>query len=364
MAQPILAVEGIAAFFTALAAVATAWMAVSTRTLARATKISVDTAENAFEREKDALLPVLQLSWQLAEGTDPRGEHPFSLSVQNVGGGPAFIREITVRNEVNRPGVYQNPLRRATVPPGHSTSEEFDREPGHILVGPRLSSVSLWYQDVYDRWYRSRLLFRYEQTTDGSVCKAVPLFDEFSRLSGPPPYVWDTVRDPRPANYVGLAEGGRCIPWNPLDVGQEWHTLGALATARSVELAGADVCGGKRLVIKDMSFWLDTAWPQFAIQVKGCRPLALVVRSTGFENPSAKDVTVLTPDQFPKAWTGSLPPPLPSELPDLDWNQFGLALGPRASDQLWALYHTIRQAVSERIAGPPQTGSAKPPRSS
>lgn len=350
-------VPAVAAPFTALAAVATAMMAASTKRLARATKASVDTADKAFEREKDALLPVIQLNWNFAAGTNARGERPFCLFVHNVGVGPAFIREITVRNEVNRPALYRNRLRRATLPAGDSSAAEVDREPGYVFTGPRLSSVSVWYQDVYDRWYRSRLLFRYEQLESDATHPVVPLFEEFARLSGPPPYAWDTVRDLRPANYVGLAEAGRCIPWNPLSVGEEWHTLEAGAKAQSVELPGQALCGGKPLIIKDMGFWLDTAWPQFTIEVRGCRPLALVVRSTGFDNPSPKDVTVLRTDQFPKAWTDSSVTPLSPDLPDLDWKLFGLTLGPRAQEQLWDLYETIWRAVAERVASPPPAGS-------
>jgi hypothetical protein len=346
----------IAALFTALAAGATTWMAVSTGNLARATKTSVDTAERAFEREKDALLPMLQMTWALAEEADASDRQPFVLTVTNAGVGPAFIREITVRNEVNRPAVYRSPLRRAVVPSGHRQSAELDREPGYSLAGPRLSSISLWYQDVYDRWYRSRLLFRYERSTQTLVDHVVLLFLEYDRLTSPPPYAWDTLRDPRPPNYVGLAEGGRCIPWNPIQVGEEWHTLAALAKAQSIEVAGHAVCGRRLLRVKDMGFWLDTAWPQFTVEVRGHRPWVLGVRSIGFRNPSAQDVTVLTTDEFPRGWTGSLPAPLSPGLPDQDWNQFGLVLGPGASQQLWDLYQTIWRAVEARIAAPPKPG--------
>lgn len=350
-------VEAVAAFFTALAAVATWRMALSTKGLATATQSSVKTADKAFEREKDALLPVLQLTWSLDEETTARDNVPFHLTVNNVGVGPAFIREITVRNEVNRPAVYQSALRRAIVPPGEFRDGEVERDPGYVIAGSRLSSVSVWYQDVYERWYRSRLLFRYEQSAQGAAKKVVRLFEEFSRLSDPPPYAWDTGRDPRPANYVGLAEAGRCIPWNPSQVGQEWHTLEALAIARSIELLGQAVCGGRALAIKDMGFWLDTAWPQFTIEVNDHFPLALVVRSIGSNTPSPKDITVLATGQFPSDWFASLPAHLPPGLPDLDWSQFGLLLGPKAQDQLWDLYQTIRLAVEERIATPLQVGS-------
>lgn len=341
---------------TVLAAAATTWMAVSTRKLARATQASVKTAEQAFEREKDGLLPVLQLDWALADETDSRGGHPFRLSLKNVGPGPAFVREITVRNEVNRPAVYRSRLHHALIPPGHGARDLLEREPGYALEGPRLSSVSVWYQDVYDRWYRSRLLFRYERTEQDPVAKVEPLFVERESLTSSPSYAWNTVRDPQPPNYVGLAECGRCIPWNPVQVGEEWHTLQALAQARSVKLPGQAVCGQRLLAVKDMGFWLDTAWPQFTVEVNGHRPWVLAVRSIGLREPSAQDIMVLTTAEFPRGWTASLPAPLPSGLPDLDWEQFGLVLGPGAPQQLWALYQTIWHAVEARIAGPPSLG--------
>ena len=346
----------LAALFTALAAIATAWMAVSTNKLATTTKASVAMAEKAFEREKDGLLPLLQLTWTVAEETDGRGEHPFELVMKNVGVGPAFVREITVRNEVNRPAVYHSPLRRATISPGEIQRGVLDKEPGYLLAGPRFSSVSVWYQDVYDRWYRSRILFLYDYSMSESVDTVIALFEELHRPSDKPPYSWDTVSDPCPPNYVGLAEHGRCIPWNPLQVGEEWHTLDARARAQSIVLAAHPVAGRQSIAVRDMGFWSDSAWPQFTIQVGRCLPVALVVRPTGTRNPSAKDITALTTEIFPRAWSTSLPPPVSPDLPDLDWNHHGLVLGPRLQEELWELYLAIWRAVEGRIVARPPSG--------
>lgn len=245
---------------------------------------------------------------------------------------------------------HQNRLRRAIVPPGDSRADVVEPEPGYTLSGPRLSSVSVWYQDVYDRWYRSRLLFRYERSTEEAMHEVVPLFEEFTRIPGPPPYSWDTIQVPRPPNYVGLAEGGRCIPWNPLEVGHEWHTLDSFEKAKSVVLPGNDTTRHEALTVADMGFWLETAWPQFVIQVGGRPPLVLTPQSTGFANPSPEQITVLATELYPRAWTDRLPGPLPPKLPDLDWRRFGLALGPRAKEQLWELYQAIWIAIQDRIA--------------
>lgn len=349
--------QNVAILITAVAAVATTYMAIATRRmgdatkqLATATENSVTTATLSLEREKDSLMPLLDLTWTIEPEKSVHGRYPFRFGVRNVGSGPAFIHEITVRNEVNRFDVYHCRLRRAILAPGVEMTDAIEPEAQYVLTPPRWSSVSVWYRDVYDRWYRSRLLLRYEQpAVDGPSASVTMLTREFRRVPGAPPFAWETAAQPEPDRPISLAEGGRCIPFNPLVSDEEWHSLTVAENIRQIGLPGDAVTGGEPIAIQGMGFWFENAWPQFVIQLGKHNPFVLGLGIDGLANRSPRDIRVVFTDQYPRAWARNLILPLPPDVDQLDWASFGLAVSPSVHSELFSLYNRLYVATRNTI---------------
>jgi hypothetical protein len=261
---------------SALAAGFTAWMAFETRRLARATEQSVQAENESVRRQQDALMPILDLEWAVIPSAEGGLPHTFTLTVTNKGAGPAFAREITVRREVNHFELYRQPLRRAIITPGETVEGLC---PPALTTRPapgRLSSVSVWYQDVYDRWYRSRLVLRYAQTHgDETVSAVVVLHREFLRDVTAPTFTWESLANPAPVNRVTLAEGGTLVPYDPTVAEDIWHTVRARTIAQSVVVGPGPLSGGIAIHVRDLGFWWESPYPQFVLQVGAHQPFVV-----------------------------------------------------------------------------------------
>ena len=162
-------------------------MIVELRKSIQATERSARATEESVERMKDEHMPYLALDITGTTGG-------FVLFVRNVGTGLARIRLATVRTDVKIESVLDEPISywdcRSDNPDlakgkvrlvdfviaagdEHSfllaSSQQFNRDGQHDY----LSSLSLFYEDVYKRLYRSRLLYQHKRSNDTYVIRTV-----------------------------------------------------------------------------------------------------------------------------------------------------------------------------------------------
>jgi len=161
----------------ALGTLAMAWysrrMIVESRRSIEAALRSAQATEESAQRMKDGLMPQLALDISGATGG-------YALYVRNVGTGLARIRLVTIRTDVkiecaigdpisywdcrsDNPDLAKGKVRLIdfVIAAGDEftfllgSGQEFSRDSQHDY----LSSVSLFYEDVYKRLYRTRLLY-------------------------------------------------------------------------------------------------------------------------------------------------------------------------------------------------------------
>ncbi|MCL6633233.1 MAG: hypothetical protein K6T63_11455 [Alicyclobacillus herbarius] len=175
----------------ALGTLAMAWysrrMIGESRKSIQASERSARATEESVERMKDELMPYLALDIKEATGG-------FVLFVRNVGAGLARIRLATVRTDVKVESVLDEPISYWECRSGNpnltrgkvrlvdfviaagdeysfhlACSQQFNPDGQHNY----LSSLSLFYEDVYKRLYRSRLLYQYKSWNGSYVIRSV-----------------------------------------------------------------------------------------------------------------------------------------------------------------------------------------------
>lgn len=338
-----------------VAAGVTAWMAISTRQMAQATNKSVKVTETALDLErqtldhaKDALMPILDLAVDLSplpiSSFNPLGK----LVMTNHGVGPALVREVTFRNEVYPSFVYQAPERHSTVTPSASVSLRltpnvhfsFDSEdPGTNY----LSSISVWYEDVYGRAYRSRLVFQYVCSDSGDI-SVIPLDREFDRPREIPAIIYAGMA-PYPPGAAWMCEGGRVIP--QFDLNLALVRLDAIGRIASDLLPECLATQGLAYYVRDWGFWLDTNRPQWTIEIPGHPQFILGQAPTAA--PDALHTFVMAKPRFESLKANGLvgdPIPLGSDL-----KLFGLVNSTETVQLLEAMYDSTLTEVLSRLGG-------------
>ncbi len=180
----------------------TAWMAYSTKQMARQTKDSVAVERDAMDRAKDSLMPILHAEWHALDPSDDNSG--FMLQVFNQGVGPAFIHEITTREEVDLHHLYRSILRSTIVRAGTTAQETFGRSAAIRVNKDLMSSLSIWYTDVYGRWYRTRIIVQYPRSyAEHEWTPALTRVTEFLRDIPAPSFSYGELNNLYPDNYVG-----------------------------------------------------------------------------------------------------------------------------------------------------------------
>lgn len=327
----------------AAVAVFTAWMAYSTRQMAHQTQNSVEAERGALERAKDSLMPVLEISCQLRNPTNPtKSNDIFALTVTNVGVGPAFIREITTREEVSRHDVYRSSLRATVVPAGATTSGTFG---GSLTIKVKehiMSSLSVWYTDVYGRWYRTRVVIQYPSLNDKDQWIRVrTLISEFLPHISESSFSDGDFDNMYPDNYVGRYELGRLVHTGEL-LSPQWHTLESIQRVRGSTISGADISHGTPIRVIGMSWWFGEPFPEFSLQIKNYDPFVLGIRQNhddGNRKPIIMGAETL------RGFCASMPPPLIPNAHQAPLEQWGLNNTNRAETDLLVLYRTITDTI-------------------
>ena len=157
----------------------------TTHALAIETKRSVKAEVESVERAKDALMPMLRFQITVfPPGQEPAIERDkllnvlteghfasYVVTVENIGTGPGFLQEVTTRDEVDVSEAYGSPLRTAIIRVGETARFPIrgNQQRSFRSDYDRVSSWSLWYTDVYARWYRSRIVVLYSRATTGAA---------------------------------------------------------------------------------------------------------------------------------------------------------------------------------------------------
>lgn len=201
-----------------------------------------------------------------------------------------------------------------------------------------LSSISVWYQDVYSRWFRSRLLYGYEGGGSPTRITGVRTFkSEFVPLDQPPELSWDDHAN----GNVFVAEGGRPVPYRPLGLDENWHTLASLVRIRDIRVPGGPLTGGAPVEITEMGFWRDSRFPQFVVRRGSHSPFLL-----DFQDGAIPPVVVRSATGYPTRWISGKPDTTTPPLDEFSCGSFGLVSLHDLSDACETLYGSVYVAVS------------------
>ena len=88
----------------------------------------------------------------------------IALQVTNKGAGPAFLRHVTGRNDVEAHALHRFTLKDVVVGLGDPVELFLPCRHQDFVNSGRtwITSVSLWYQDVDGAWFRTRVLMSFE----------------------------------------------------------------------------------------------------------------------------------------------------------------------------------------------------------
>lgn len=297
---------------TLILAVFTAWMALqakrsadethhladATKAMAEATQEAVTIEQKSLIQSQDALMPVLELHIRSGESLlrpDGKPDREFifaTLRLENHGPGPAFIREFTMREEVDWFDIFTSPLRHAVVASHGAVELPLKFRPNNRLPQQEcVSSFSVWYDDVYGHHYRSRVVFTYASKKDPNrerEWRAITkLGYTFQRNEVAAPSF--TYNSPLPTKQlVWLQEGGRVIPAagrNPA-----WYRLNAVKDVSTDWQDGVPVTNQQRFRLVDWTFWLSDSRPQITLEVEGHAPFVLAIDPSQVQHaPTAPD---------------------------------------------------------------------------
>ncbi|OLZ09883.1 hypothetical protein [Sulfobacillus thermosulfidooxidans] len=326
----------------------TAWMAYSTRQMARQTQRSVEVDQTFVERTKDSLMPVIEISLKINSPQDSSDRNDqFQLQLANVGVGPAFIREVTTREEVSRHTVYRSAIQSLIVPASTFKYVTLGRTLTINVQENFISSMSVWYTDVYGRWYRTRIVIQYPSFPENGQWIRVPtLISEFLPQIPKPTFSNGNDKDRYPDNYVGRYELGRLVPPGyPLS--PQWHTLAARKYVQEgITIPSSDISQGVPLQISDVTWWLGEPSPEFIAQIKGYKPFVLGLL---WRNDNGNPQPIILDVEMHRAFCATMPP---RKIPNADQahlDHWGLKNSNRVEADLVDLYQTILNSLSRNI---------------
>jgi len=337
----------VSAIATAASAMFTAYMAYSTQQMARATRDSVEHEEDAIEQYKDNLMPVLTVDGEVQFPENSGGPHRLLLTISNKGAGPAFMTEVSVREDLSISDLYRHPLRHTVL--GANTMIEYDI-PGsdqYTISDNTVSSLSLWYRDVYDRWYRSRIVFQYPQRVQGDQRGALRvLVREFKPHIEPVKFSYGELHNPCPPNHVGRFEYGRPVPQDMNNISPIWHSLDAHSQMHHLTVKGAAITNLNPVTVIDFGFWWELPFPEFILQVSGFPPFVL-----GLRKRDSKSEAIILPLKDYDAFqcVTFMKPPLVPNSHAAPLEQWGLNNTNRAAEQLVELYTTVFKQLNHHL---------------
>lgn len=325
----------------------TARMAKSTKKMAEATYSTVSAEQSSIEQAKDALMPIVDIEWfiQYPKESGPSNQN-FRLMLRNYGSGPAFIREVTPRNEVALSSLYHSQIRQTILQPKGKCVVELQGEPT-IRVGytEEISSLSIWYTDVYGRWFRARLVVKYprrEHTQADMWIATTVMFREFLKDIPQPTFSYGDSDNRYPANFIGSFELGRVVPASILTA--EWYTLQTYQKIQGLRIEGTEVTHNQPLLIRDISYWLMTPYPAFTLQIGQYPPFVLGVEQW---NDDPFKPFILSPDKYANIRFG--PSPSVANVDKVPLEKWGLQNSNRATEEVIGMYRYVRVQIKAII---------------
>ena len=250
----------------------------ATELSANATLRSAQATEMSIERMKDSLMPYLDLNI--------KWDNNLILSIRNVGSGLGRIHLVTVREDLSFDAVYQPTKYWKHIPPPFENDKGQIRIINYILGSKEecafqlekrtdtfnpgnqrwLSSLSVYYEDVYGRIFRSRILFTWDSPESIQVISkehftesVLPINELSSAFT-----VMDFYR----------IEGLRPVLYLPQFL--KFHMLTSQRALIGISIPGTHFTHQKSFQIREIQFNLNTNGnPEFNVQVGNSRPFII-----------------------------------------------------------------------------------------
>ncbi len=332
-------------------------MAYSTRKMAGASNTSNKLTQKALDNEIDVLkaqrqtvelmknahMPVLDLRVSLDRQNAKHEE--FTLTLVNKGTGPAFVRDITVRDDVNLSSLAESHLRTAIVQPTEQVADQLSANSKNDLMRGNdsvTSSWSVWYEDIYGRWYRTRIVIDYLHigSPDQQPRNKV-LNSEF--FTGVEPIVasFGSLSNLEPSTYVRGYELGKAI-LSRSTRSAKWYSLKAIQGIRGRQLPGSAITHGEPVTVLDVGFWLPEGDPVFTLRIADFQPFVLGAFS------ERKKHFVESQQWISVQVTRENTPP-PTDVPHSKLAMYGLHASERADDEVRDLYSLVFSQTEELL---------------
>lgn len=288
---------------TAFLAFVTAMSISDTRKSIQSAEASTRATEKSVERMQDSLRPYLDLDIFYQPSGDFIG---LFLTIRNVGVGPGTIQLFTGRCDVLtdcyvRPLGHWNfgdvlnkdnwlgnhSLLNSVYGPGESKTVFLGRNTNEfsIIEGEWISSLSVYYKDIYGRVFRTRIIYK--------ICP------QEARVIGKETF--DTIQLPVNPLSENKIQSFRLPEINPCPIKHNiyyapLHWIGHLEEVKKRDIPGTDFTMGAPLRILNVSFdRLDNGYPSFELQIYKYKPFYLRRKET--EHPNMPRYTLEPNDQ-------------------------------------------------------------------
>lgn len=302
------------------------------RQAVRATEESVAATRDEIS---NSLRPIVSVS--VVEDAKPNdgGEWKFKLKLLNEGVGPAILRAVTTRDDVKPSDVHRWPLRDSVLAAGKAEHMAFSRL-NHDWNGedngkrPWITSLSVWYEDVFHNVFRTRVVLQYAgDKEDGPPTRQA---QELMLAATLPP----AMGEPFPPFPVSRIEGGCAVRCRSgMD---DLYRIEVVERLKGTSFPGNEATGRKPVTLKDCAFRTD--FPSVVLECGGA-PFVL----TGFKNRDRDEVGVYVEPEA-EFWRGKPGMYLTANARDLgDLKVYGLTLGAHVDRECWDLYASIVKSL-------------------
>lgn len=240
----------------------------------KATLDAMQQSAKATERTAEAMRAVATASFRptldVGLSADIPPEHigeRIPLRVTNKGAGPAFLRHVTGRNDVDTYAMHRFTLKDVIVGLGESVEfclpcrhKDFARS-GRTWI----TSVSLWYQDVGGAWFRTRSLMSFQAPKLQLNIEAVEHVDYTDK-----PII---SSENNKETSIDRLEGGLVVPFHGplLKMHQVTTRTGLVGRA----FPGGAATANRAVEVRDISFFTPDGWPTLGLLVPGHAPFDL-----------------------------------------------------------------------------------------
>ena len=256
-------------------------------TSAKASRESAEATKVSVERMKDSLMPYLDL--------DVKWEQGMLLTIRNAGPGLGKIRLVTSRNDIEFQSIWDPIYYWSAMSPASEnmkgktrindfvigSKEEYtfqlrSRPPASSSDAKRwLSSLSVFYEDVYSRVYRSRIIYTWDAPEKIRVVGKESFPDELQIL------VCSNVQQ------IYDIEGETPVAFN----GQylNFHRIKFLKLILGTKIPGMAFTNNEDLILQKVDFqWHGN--PDFYLQIGNNRPFRL---TSNVNNNGSVGITIL-----------------------------------------------------------------------